>query len=67
MIRQKYSTQLLTTKEKLDSSGDAMSFSVQKRLAMVWPLTLEVYSFVGTIDVESRLQRHITKLIKRKS
>ena len=67
MLRQNYPTQLLTTKEKLDSSGDVMSFSVQKRLAMVWPLTLEVYSFVGTIDVESRLQRHITKLIKRKS
>jgi hypothetical protein len=36
------------------------------RIAMVWPLTREIASLSG-LDVKQRLQRHITRLYRRKS
>jgi len=36
-----------------------------ERLAMVWPLTREVLSLSKSYDVERRLQRHITRVIRR--
>jgi len=41
--------------------------SMSERVALVWPLTCEVVSMGKKYDVEQRLQRHITRLIKQKS
>jgi len=41
--------------------------SASDRVALVWPLTCEVVSLSKKYDVEQRLQRHITRLIKQKS
>jgi hypothetical protein len=41
--------------------------SMSERVALVWPLTCEVVSLGKKYDVEQRLQRHITRLIKQKS
>jgi hypothetical protein len=30
-----------------------------ERVSMVWPLTMDVWSFSGEKDLESRLQRHV--------
>ncbi len=37
-----------------------------ERLALVWPLTKEALSLDKRYDVEQRLQRHVTRLIRRK-
>lgn len=39
----------------------------QERLAFVWPLTRELCSLSKHYDAEQRLQRHVTRLIRRKS
>jgi len=44
-----------------------VSGSASDRVALVWPLTCEAVSLSKKYDVEQRLQRHITRLIKQKS
>jgi hypothetical protein len=39
--------------------------TIEERLSMVWPLTSEVASLSPRHDVEQRLQRHITVLLRR--
>jgi hypothetical protein len=41
--------------------------TMAERIAMVWPLTCEVVSLSGKYDTEQRLQRHITRVIRKKS
>ena len=41
--------------------------SANDRVALVWPLTCEAVALGKKYDVEQRLQRHITRLIKQKS
>jgi hypothetical protein len=36
------------------------------RLGLVWPLTREIVSLSKKHDAERRLQRHITRLVRRK-
>jgi hypothetical protein len=33
------------------------------RLAMVWPLTMDVMAFTGSFDAESRLRRDVVRLL----
>ena len=40
--------------------------SVADRIGLVWPLTREVASLSPHHDVERRLQRHITRLKRRR-
>jgi len=44
-----------------------VSGTIAERIAMVWPLTCEAVSLSGKYDVEQRLQRHITRVIRKKS
>ena len=37
------------------------------RIGLVWPLTREVVSLSKNHDAEQRLQRHVTRLIRRGS
>jgi hypothetical protein len=37
----------------------------EERINLVWPLTKEIASFSKKHDVERRLQRHVTRLIRR--
>ena len=37
-----------------------------ERIALVWPLTCEAVSMSKKYDAEQRLQRHITRLIRKK-
>lgn len=36
-----------------------------ERIAMVWPLTYEVFSLSKYHDVERRLQRHVVRVTRR--
>jgi hypothetical protein len=40
--------------------------TAEDRILLVWPLTKEIASLSIKHDVERRLQRHITSLIRRK-
>jgi hypothetical protein len=56
------------SKHTLAESGNSfVPGSAAERLAMVWPLTAEAFSLSGKYDVEQRLQRHIVRLVRRKS
>ena len=38
--------------------------TMEARLEMVWPLTLEALALGGKGNAEQRLQRHVTRLIR---
>ena len=44
---------------------DYVSGSSEDRILLVWPLTKEIASLSIKHDVERRLQRHITRLVRR--
>jgi hypothetical protein len=37
----------------------------EDRLAMVWPLTVDVWAFMGYDIAQSRLSRHIVRVVRR--
>lgn len=45
---------------------DYVDGTPEDRILLVWPLTKEIASLSVKHDVERRLQRHITSLIRRK-
>ena len=56
-----------TTKRLNDDRNDHfVPGTPAERLGLVWPLTQEVLSLSKRYDVEQRLQRHVTRLSRRK-
>jgi len=56
------------TKKKILSdttNDDFVPGTMAERIAMVWPLTKEVASLSKRHDVERRLQRDVTRVIRR--
>ena len=49
-----------------DTDNGFVEASPAERIAMVWEITKDAWAFAGELDVEQRLQRHITKLTRRK-
>lgn len=43
---------------------DYRSFSVEERLAMMWPLALEAWEFMGDPVREPRLPRHVVRVVR---
>jgi len=57
-------------KSRLQNQGnddDLRETTPAERLAMLWPMTLSAWSFRGDFRAESRLQRHIVHIQRRKS
>ncbi len=54
---------------KLDSfearDNDLKDVPPEDRVAMVWPLTIDVWAFMGYDIAESRLSRHIVRVVRR--
>jgi hypothetical protein len=48
-----------------DEKEDPASLSKAEAISFVDELTQEVFSLSGNYDVESRLQRHIVKIIRK--
>jgi hypothetical protein len=44
---------------------DYISGTPEDRILLVWPLTKEIASLSVKHDVERRLQRHVTRLVRR--
>ena len=45
---------------------DVMSMLPEERLALVWPLTVQAWTFASGFDPEGRLQKHIVRSFDRK-
>jgi hypothetical protein len=63
----RYMEKIISVRKLSESGNSRVPGSAADRLAMVWPLTAEAYSLSGKYNVEQRLQRHIVRLIRRKS
>jgi len=46
-------------------NDDYIPGSPEDRMGLVWPLTLEISSLSAKHDVKRRLQRHVTRLVRR--
>ena len=46
---------------------DPEPVSPEQALEMIWPLTLDAWAFMKGTDAESRLQRHVVRVIRGKS
>jgi hypothetical protein len=54
---------------RLDRQGTEDDFAgttPAERIGMVWPLTLEAWAFKGMTDAESRLPRHLVRVLRGK-
>ena len=47
------------------ASGGFVPGTPAERIALVWPLTREVISLSKKYNAKQRLQRHVTRLIRR--
>lgn len=43
---------------------DLENTTAAERIAMMWQLTLDAWAFTGTADAESRLPRHVVRVIR---
>jgi len=48
-------------------ADDYVPGTPEERILFVWPLTREIASLSEKHDVERRLQRHVTRLVRRES
>jgi hypothetical protein len=46
-----------------DHDRELAALSAEERLAMMWPLALEAWAFMGE-TVEPRLPRHVVRIIR---
>ena len=44
---------------------DLMNLTPSERIGLMWQVTLDAYAFVPDFDAESRLQRHIVRVLRR--
>lgn len=53
---------------RLEDQGkerDLEGTTAAERLAMMWPLTVQAWAFMGEDVAESRLPRHVVRIIRR--
>jgi hypothetical protein len=43
---------------------DDLRLSIEERIALVWPLTVDAWAFKGERVAESRLPRHIVRVLR---
>jgi hypothetical protein len=51
---------------RMDEAPDeeCVAGTIGERLAMVWPLTVDVLAFTGSFDAESRLRRDVVRILR---
>jgi hypothetical protein len=53
--------------EDLERGREPGSISSEEGLGMMWQLTLDAWAFMKETHAESRLQRHVVRLVRGKS
>ena len=48
-----------------DSESDLRETSPAERIGMMWQLTLDAWAFKGEASAESRLSRHVVRIVRR--
>ncbi len=48
-----------------ESEDNFVDLPMAQRVAFIWELTMEIWSLTGDENVEQRLQRDVTNLIKK--
>lgn len=43
---------------------DLENTTAAERIGMIWQLTIDAWAFTGTFDAESRLPRHVVRVIR---
>jgi hypothetical protein len=61
----KVNRQYVILKKMTDEEDSFVSASSEEMFLSVWDLTEELWSLRGSVDVKRRLQRNITRLIKK--
>ena len=56
-----------TTLQEQGEDRDLEDTTAAERLGMMWQLTLDAWAFTGDAVAESRLQRHIVRVLRRRS
>jgi hypothetical protein len=51
--------------EDQGKEADLQGSTPAERLAMMWPLAVDVWAFMGEPVAESRLPRHLTRVLRR--
>ncbi|MCA9031842.1 MAG: hypothetical protein KDA66_13595 [Planctomycetaceae bacterium] len=55
----------LTTLDEQGNDSGVPHATPAERVKMVWPLTVTAWAFKGQDIVQSRLQRHVARIIRR--
>lgn len=63
MDRSHYPTRIIRKGEP-EPPDPVRSMTPEQRVAMVWPLTLEAWLFMGE-PVDERIQKHVVRVIRR--
>jgi len=50
--------------DRLRCGTDDLRLSMEERVALVWPLTLDAWAFKGEPIAESRLPRYIVRVLR---
>ena len=58
-----YAVQRRSLRDPEDRSF-VLSLTPSERVAMVWTLTCQAWSFAGDFDCESRLPRHVVRVVR---
>jgi hypothetical protein len=62
--RRRRSVVRISTLAEQGEETDLVGTTVEERLAMMWPLALDAWAFMGK-PVEPRLPRHIVRILRR--
>jgi hypothetical protein len=62
--RRRRSVVRISTLAEQGEEADLAGTTVEERLAMMWPLALDAWAFMGK-PVEPRLPRHIVRILRR--
>jgi hypothetical protein len=62
--RRRRSVARISTLAEQGEEADLVGTTVEERLAMMWPLALDAWAFMGK-PVEPRLPRHLVRILRR--
>lgn len=63
MTRHRYATRLIRPGEP-EPDDDLEGTTAEERVAMMWPLVIDAWAFMGKPVDESRLQRHVVRVVR---
>ena len=66
MNRREVEIKFRPLESKSGPDEDDLRLTIEERIALVWPLTVDAWAFKGEPVAESRLPRHIVHILRGK-